>query len=211
MYEFHLSFRNNSEAIQIPVLPGQIDLGNDSQDESVQISGLGETTIIQDPRLKTFSFESFFPSKWSPLCNVPAVVRPWEIVNTIERWKDSTEPIRFIITNTPINYAVSIQSFNYYEKGGEVGDLYYTLELKEYRFVKAKKIKTDAKGKGKKSSGRPDTKKSGKTYTVAKGDSLWRIAKKELGSGDRYGEIAKLNNIKAPYTIQPAQKLKLPS
>ncbi|NJR71277.1 MAG: LysM peptidoglycan-binding domain-containing protein, partial [Synechococcales cyanobacterium CRU_2_2] len=37
-----------------------------------------------------------------------------------------------------------------------------------------------------------------KTYTVQAGDSLIRIAQKTLGNGDRWREIAKLNNITDP-------------
>ena len=34
---------------------------------------------------------------------------------------------------------------------------------------------------------------SGRTYRVAEGDSLWRIAERELGSGPRYAELQELN------------------
>lgn len=48
-------------------------------------------------------------------------------------------------------------------------------------------------------------------YIVRKGDSLSIIAEKELGSKERWDEIASLNNIKPPYTIKLKQKLKLPN
>ena len=48
------------------------------------------------------------------------------------------------------------------------------------------------------------------TYTVQKGDSLWAIAKRILGDGNRYKEIAQLNGITNPYIIQPNQVLKVP-
>ena len=47
------------------------------------------------------------------------------------------------------------------------------------------------------------------TYTVAKGDSLWLIAKKLLDNGDRYTEIIKLNGLKSS-VISVGQKLKVP-
>lgn len=48
-----------------------------------------------------------------------------------------------------------------------------------------------------------------RTYTVKSGDTLWGIAKKELGSGARYTEIVKLNGLKTN-TIYSGQVLKLP-
>jgi LysM repeat protein len=49
-----------------------------------------------------------------------------------------------------------------------------------------------------------------RTYTVQRGDSLWLIAQKELGNGNRWKEIANLNNLNNPSLILPGQKLKLP-
>lgn len=46
-------------------------------------------------------------------------------------------------------------------------------------------------------------------YTVEKGDSLWTIAKKLLGSGARYREIVKLNGLKTT-VLRIGQKLKVP-
>lgn len=46
-------------------------------------------------------------------------------------------------------------------------------------------------------------------YTVKRGDSLWKIASTQLGSGSRYPEIVKLNGLKND-TIYPGQVLKIP-
>ena len=48
-----------------------------------------------------------------------------------------------------------------------------------------------------------------RTYTVRSGDSLWAIAAKQLGNGNRYTEIKALNGLKSD-TIHPGQVLKLP-
>ena len=51
---------------------------------------------------------------------------------------------------------------------------------------------------------------NGKTYTVQQGDSFWKIAAEQLDNGLRYGEIIKLNNMKASTIIHPGDILKLP-
>lgn len=47
-------------------------------------------------------------------------------------------------------------------------------------------------------------------YTVVKGDSLWKIAQKFYGNGNRYPEIARANNISNPNIIHAGQKLLIP-
>ena len=49
-----------------------------------------------------------------------------------------------------------------------------------------------------------------RTYTVKGGDSLWKIAEKQLGNGSRYKEIKSLNGLKND-TIYAGQVLKLPN
>lgn len=57
----------------------------------------------------------------------------------------------------------------------------------------------------------PGTSTSSKTYhTVKSGDTLWGIAKKYYGNGNRYPEIAKANNIVNPDIIRVGQKLLIP-
>ncbi len=51
--------------------------------------------------------------------------------------------------------------------------------------------------------------KSSSIYMVQKGDSLWSIAKRLLGDGGRYLELARINNIAAPYVIHAGQVLKI--
>lgn len=49
-----------------------------------------------------------------------------------------------------------------------------------------------------------------KTYTVVSGDTLFNIAKQFLGDGNRYPELAQLNNIANPDHIEVGQVITLP-
>lgn len=47
-------------------------------------------------------------------------------------------------------------------------------------------------------------------YTVQKGDTLWAIAKRYYGDGNKYPQIARANNIANPNIIHVGQKLLIP-
>lgn len=49
------------------------------------------------------------------------------------------------------------------------------------------------------------------THKVVKGDTLWDIAAKYLGSGTKYKQLATINKISSPYTIYIGQVIKLTS
>ena len=53
-------------------------------------------------------------------------------------------------------------------------------------------------------------KPSAKYHTVVKRDTLWAIAKKYYGDGNKYPEIARANNIANPNIISVGQKLLIP-
>ena len=48
-----------------------------------------------------------------------------------------------------------------------------------------------------------------KTYTVVKGDTLWGIASRFLGDGQKYKQLATINNISNPHLIFVGQVIKL--
>ncbi|HAI14765.1 MAG TPA: hypothetical protein DCM28_23870, partial [Phycisphaerales bacterium] len=47
-------------------------------------------------------------------------------------------------------------------------------------------------------------------HVVAKGDTLWRIAKKYYGNGKRWVDIANANNVSDPNRIYVGMKLTIP-
>lgn len=56
----------------------------------------------------------------------------------------------------------------------------------------------------------PPAAPAGQSYTVESGDTLWAIAERFLGDGNRYQEIANANGIANPDLINPGQVLNIP-
>lgn len=189
-YQFWLSTNDDKERLRLPVLPGSIDMSNESKNESVDISGLGEVTVLQDEPATTIQFSSFFPVNASSLTEYSNIPKPWDAIKKIEKWKESREPLRFLVTGTSINMPVSVDSFKYGEEGGAVGDLTYDLTLKEFEFVSIRKIKVKVpKKKKKKKKSRPSSKKKPRTHRVVKGDTLWDLAKRYYGNSLQWRKI----------------------
>jgi len=51
----------------------------------------------------------------------------------------------------------------------------------------------------------------GREYTVKDGESLWRIAARELGDGERWSDIVALNQLPNPDVVKPGDVLRLPA
>jgi len=214
-YQFWLI--QNTKAIRLPVLPDRIKIGNKSQNASVNVDGLGEVTIPQSPNLFSFQFNSELPVQYYDGCEYYNIPDSKQAFQTIQDMKNSG-PLRFIVTGTFINYEVTIEDFGVEERGGDIGTLYYNLQLLEYRKPSAKQVtvKVDTQTKQQQATisnepVRTDNRPKAKTYTVKKGDYLYKIAASQLGSGSKWKEIASLNNIKPKYVIYPNQVLQLPS
>ncbi|GIP55243.1 hypothetical protein J42TS3_42780 [Paenibacillus vini] len=220
--EFWLKFNNGAETLQLPVNPDTISVTSTHGYTDINVTNLGEYTVIGGGQLREYSLSSFFPRDHNTsFCAVPSLVEPYECVATIERWQRSGKPVRFIVTGTPINIAVTIRNFEYGERGGEPGDVYFTLDLKEYVFITVAKKGDNSAVSGsasvtmpKLAAARPSTRETPKSYTVKSGDSLFKIAAKVYGKGDDWRKIYEKNKkvIGAnPNAIKPGQKLVIPS
>ena len=153
------------------------------------------------------TIESFFPNQDYSFCLYKGYPKPYECIKLLLTWKDSGKTIRVIVTGTPINYAMAIESLTYSEVDG-TGDVYFTLELKEYKFIKTTiATTTTSRIILTTPTTQRETKPLATHYTVQKGDTLWLIAKKVTGEGSNYKAIAQKNNITNPDKIYVGQKL----
>lgn len=208
-YSLTLSYNNEAEAIEFPVLPEKIEVSSSGNNKTYDISQLGEVNVIKSGKLTEISFSSFFPASWFPGCNVSQqeLFEPSHyIVDRITKWRESKQPMRLVLTGGPmdINIPVSIERFTWSESGGAVGDIAYQISFKEYRPYAAKKVQVVQQSANvvmpkllsASAPARPDTRVQPKTYTLVSGDNLWKIAKKFLGDGSKYKQIQTLNGIK---------------
>jgi nucleoid-associated protein YgaU len=221
--QFWLKFNNGAETLWLPVNPDSISVSSTHGYEDIEVSNIGEYTLLGNNRLKEISISSFFPRDYHPsYCNYANLRDPWETAALVEGWQRSGRPIRFIMTGTPVNMAVTIRSFEYEERGGEPGDVYFTLQMKEHVFIAATKKSSPVSGsatvtmpKLQTAAQRPSTVNKIATYTVKSGDSLFKIAAKAevYGRGDDWRKIYNANKTAIganPNTLKLGVKLVIP-
>ncbi|WP_128896322.1 LysM peptidoglycan-binding domain-containing protein [Longirhabdus pacifica] len=212
--QFWLSYNNEAETFQLPVNPQNISISSGHNFNDVQVSKLGEFTIIGEEQLKQYDFSSFFPKDYQPMyCEYDGFPEPWQAVKKIEEWQKSGNPVSFKITShdetQKVNTAATIRSFNYEEKAGSPGDIYFTISLKEFKFLEFQKVE----GPDDLQKVRPNNQEKVTTYIVKSGDSLWKIAQKTLGNGSEWRKIYDANvDVIGPNEnlIYPKQKLVIP-
>ena len=188
----------DDKVFKFPVLPSSFDLDNSSIIETSNIVNLGQVAMYGGNALKTISISSFFPSKEYQFCTYYGFPQPYECVKMIEEWRAAGKQIRLIITSTPINMPVLIESFEWGERAG-TRDVEFTLTLKEYKPITIKT--TPPNTTTPEPTPRPvdtPTTNTQKTHKVVKGDCLWDIAKKYYGKGSLYPKIKEANKSKYP-------------
>lgn len=194
--------KDDKDIFRFPVLPSAINVQDYAITNDSNITGLGDVTVFGGKGLRTIEISSFFPNpkKKYSFVSYNDYPKQYDCVSQIKKWMDKGEVLRFIVTGTEINFQVRITDFEYSEQDG-TRDVYFTINLKEYRKIKIssttpKKKKTDNKDRT--DTKETDNKPKQKTYTVKSGDTLYDIAKKHYGKGSDYKKIIEKNKSKYP-------------
>lgn len=192
----------NTETIRLPILPQSFERFLSTNIAEDKVIGLGDIAMFNGNGLSKITLESFFPNRPYHFNTYSPVPEPYEFVSKIGVARQNGTPVRLIITGTNINRLMLITDFSYGEQDC-TGDVYYTIDLIEYRPVTIPKIANNTNSNNSNSnSNRPSDNNSSTTtqkiHKVKKGDCLWDIAKKYYGKGSLYPKIREANTSKYP-------------
>lgn len=202
----------NEERLRLPVTPF-FNPERSMNNQQINLNEVGTVNLAGNKGLMTMTFESFFPAQDYYFIESSDVnLDPYFYVDKIEKMQLSKNPVRVIITDTPYNLEMLIDSFSTPEQDG-TGDVHYTLSLSEYIRIESHKVYSEkeksvitkeniarfAGGAGIATS----------LLTVGKYDTAWTMAKKLLGDGDKYKELLKKNGISSASKLKKGMELKI--
>jgi len=208
-YHIHLSFNNDQEAIELPILPETITIKQSGSNQTYDLLNIGEINVIKGLKLAGLTLESYFPVDSTHVTST-VLLKPMDYVETIQRWAATLRPIRLTMTGTIGLYLpVSIESFEFTEEGGAVGEISYKLELKQYLFygpAKATIVNDTVVASTSRASDlvTPDT-----VVVKLNEDTFWILAKKYLNDETQAAALAALNGMRVDTVLFADQVIRL--
>lgn len=119
--------------LKFPINPESIKKEIPSNSTTEEIEGIGQISVPKTPDLAKITIESFF---WQDKNHLPSSM----YVNWLEKWQKSKKPATLIVTRLNYSMLVTCEQFAHWVNAGEEEDIYFTLELQEYRPHGAKKL-----------------------------------------------------------------------
>lgn len=226
----YITLSYEKKIMKFPINPPDWKETTGSDSVSADIEDVGEVAIPQQPKLTTITISSFF---WHEVNILPSSL----YVMWLKKWQKSKIPARLVVTGLNRAMLVTCQSFEHWVNAGEEKDVYFTLQLKEYRpygarplsqvanktlLEKLKKLKELVTTPVLFEIPRPHRSTTLKRvindpYKVMAGETLISITKKITGTSAQWKKLYKANADKLDSTMEgdgaiPAGTLlKLPS
>lgn len=222
-YDFYL------DAMLLPVTPSKLTISIDNKNKTMVLINDGEINILKKPGLTDISFTALLPQTKYPFAVYKNGFQKADVfLDKLEQLKTSQKPFQFIVSRTfpngkllfDTNIKVSLEDYKIIEDSKNGFDVNVEIKLKQCRDYGTKTVNVTIKQSKpvatvqntRPAESSPAPKVTAKSYTVAKGDTLWAIAKKYYGDGSKYTKIFEANKgvLKNPNVIYPGQVLALP-
>lgn len=220
IYKVHI------DAVLMPVTPGKITTKIKNRNKSLDLLEGGEINLLKDPGLTEIKFELLLPNVQYPFAEYVNGYKGADYyLSKFEDWKRKKQPVYFSVSrlneggrllydSEPL--LVSVEDYEIVEEFEDGADVRVNVSLKQYQKTGLIKLtlqnsqkKTDTKTAVKSTAVKRPAPTPVKTYKVVSGDTLWIICRKQLGDGNKYKTVAKLNNISNPNKLTVGKVIRL--
>lgn len=212
------------DGILMPVAPSKINTKIKNKNRTITLINEGEANILKSAGLQEISFNMLIPAYKYPFAlYLGGIFLPISYyLEILDRLKNSKKPFQLIIIREGVlgalgfdtNLKVSLEDYQILEDAGNGRDITVSIKLKQYQ-EKTKTVVRVATAVG---GGtvkyilekvRDSSKVIEKTYKVKEGDTLYTIAKKQLGNGEKYRDLITLNKLGNSSDIEVGQVIRL--
>lgn len=211
----------------LPIPPEKIPINYPGQNKTVTLISGEMVNIARMSGLAEISLDVVIPQMNYP-CAVwdGSISDAEDFISRLKELKESSAPFEFLVIRDgpgrnqffDTNMDVTLEDYRVTDDVKQGFDLTVSISLKEYRHYGTKVMSfTLVEEKKEVVTDQTESERQGepeqpKTYTVVKGDCLWKIAKKLLGNGASWPQIYALNKdkIKNSNLIYPGQVLTIP-
>lgn len=214
MYTFYL------DTMELPFAPESLTIRISNQNKTVTLINEGEINLLKKPGLSEVDFTFCIPGQPYPFAGTYR--EPDAYLEALETLKTEKRAFQFIVSRfSPsgtllfdTNMTVSLEEYEIQESAANGFDILVDVSLKQYRYYGLKTAEMQKDENGNETgvavvSRRPSEKNAPATYTVRERDTLWNIAKKELGDGSQFRQLAAFNQIVDPNDLKTGQVISL--
>lgn len=141
--DIYLIDESKGYTLHFPVNPlEKFDIPKEKKFTTADIIDFGETDIPQKgKKIQEINFNSFFPVEYNEAyCRYATNMIPQDYVDKLNEWVDLETPLRLLITDFNFNELVNINKFVPELHGGEIGDIYFTINFRTYKELKIETV-----------------------------------------------------------------------
>lgn len=177
MNNYGIFFTKDKTVIRLPMNPEVLPDTLVGNNETYNVLGIGDVTVPRIPQQRVVEIASYFPATIT--YDVLTPNQFWLPEKYIEFFRSAMQngdiltytPVRYMENGKPFatsdpGFKCTVESFNVEERGGETGDFYYTLTIKEYRSYAPQTVKVQVQKK-KTTQQQEEKKQEEKKVTVA--------------------------------------------
>mgnify|MGYP001031824025 CR=1 FL=1 len=223
-YDFYL------KKCLLPIAPQKLTVKINNANSTVTLINDGEINILKQAGLTDIDFECRIPQEKYPFSAYESGMQNADyFLNYFEALKTGREPFQFIVCRKrpdgkkffDTDIRVSMEDYQITEDAKNGFDILVKVKLKQWKDYGTKTVNVSFDMDKPKASMEPQREAANspapaaaQSYTVAKGDCLWNIAKKYYGNGSKYTVIYNANKSVIggnPNLIYPGQVLTIPA